>query len=352
MAKAVLRGVFHQDVLLHRPTHFLVRGQPKPMPEQPARMEAAAGLLARRGVPVETPPDYGSAPRAAVHSLEYLTFLETAHERWSALPESSPEVVPNVFQGPGMLTYPTSVLGQAGYHMSDTRCQIGAGTWPAVAAAANSAVHAARLVAGGDARYAYAACRPPGHHAGRERGGGFCYLNNAAIAAQEALSRMAADSRRARVAILDVDLHHGNGTQEIFYRRDDVLYVSVHADPNDFYPFMAGHRHERGEGPGLGFNCNLPLPIGASEEQFLDAVAEGLAAIRRFGPELLVLSLGFDPFEGDPLAAMRVTTPGFGRLGRMIAATDWPCAVIQEGGYAVADLAANLESFLDGLTGA
>jgi acetoin utilization deacetylase AcuC-like enzyme len=351
MANGELRGVFHGDVLLHRPTHFLVRGQPKPMPEQPERIEAAVALLTRRGVVVETPPDYGSAPRAAVHSVAYLGFLETAHARWSALPDSGPEVVANVFQGPGMLTYPTSVLGQAGYHMSDTRCQIGAGTWPAVAAAANTSVHAARLVASGDVRFAYAACRPPGHHAGRERGGGFCYLNNAAIAAQEALPRLAAEGGRGRVAILDVDLHHGNGTQEIFYRRDDVLYVSVHADPDDFYPFMAGHRQERGDDAGLGFNWNLPLPIGADEDTFLDAVAEGLSITSRFGPDLLVLSLGFDPFEGDPLAAMRVTTPGFARLGRMIAAVGWPTVVIQEGGYAVAALAANLDSFLDGLTG-
>lgn len=343
-----LRTVYHPDAVLHEPPQFLVRGQPRPVPERLERATAIAEFLARRGLPPETPPDYGPAPRAAVHSLDYLAFLESAHERWTALPDASPVVIPNVFRGPGMQSYPRHVVGQAGFHLSDTACPIGAGTWKAATASANAAVHAARLVTTGQARSVYAVCRPPGHHASRDRAGGFCYLNHAAIAAQESLSLLAGQGRRPRVAIIDVDVHHGNGTQEIFWEREDVLFVSIHADPDEFYPFMAGHAHERGAGRGRGYTLNLPLPVGTNENAFLEAVAEGCAAIRRYAPEVLVVSLGFDTFEGDPLAAFGVTTPGFGRLGNLLAQVDLPTILIQEGGYAVDALTANLGRFLDG----
>lgn len=178
--------------------------------------------------------------------------------------------------------------------------------------------------------------------------GGFCYLNHAAIAAEEARRLLAADGRPARVAILDVDVHHGNGTQAIFWERDDVFFVSIHADPTDFYPFMAGHAHERGAGRGLGYTLNLPLPIGTSEDSFLQAVEQSLSAIGRFAPSLMVLSLGFDTFKDDPLAAFGVTTPGFERLGRVIAGAGLPTVLVQEGGYAVDHLAENLAASLTG----
>ena len=217
-----MRCFHHPDTVLHQPPQFLVRGQPKPVPEKPERVAAVLDALNRRGDRLEQAPDAGPAARAAVHSPEYLAFLETAHARWMKLPDASSAVIPNVHRGPDMLSYPTSVVGQAGYHMSDTACPIAEGTWAAAKAASDCAVAAARVVASGEERAAYALCRPPGHHAGRDMAGGFCYLNHAAIAAQEALRLLAGRGLPPRVAVFDVDVHHGNGTQAIFWQRDDV----------------------------------------------------------------------------------------------------------------------------------
>ena len=340
--------VHHPDSGLHRPQGFFKRGQMVPMPELPERASGILAMLTQRGHPLEQAADAGPAPRAAVHSPILLRFLETAHARWIAQPGFGDVVVPNVFQGPGMTGYPSDVMAQAGYHASDLGAPIVAGTWAAAVASANVATQAARLVATGKSQAAYGLCRPPGHHAGRDRIGGFCYLNNAAIAAQEMLSLLPAQGRRPRVAILDVDLHHGNGTQEIFYDRDDVFFASVHADPAVFYPHLAGYRHEVGQGRGKGANLNLPLPVGTSEDVFLATLAEAIAAIKGFGPEALVISLGFDPFEGDPYHGFCVSTPGFARIGRAIAAMALPTVLVQEGGYAIADLQTNLACFLDG----
>jgi acetoin utilization deacetylase AcuC-like enzyme len=322
------------------------------VPEKPERVQAVLNALTARGDTLEVAPPCGPAPRAAVHSLEYLTFLETAHDRWSALPDASEAVIPNVHRGPDMTSYPSGIVGQAGYHMSDTACPIAEGTWAATSGATDCAVAATRLVVSGDADAAYALCRPPGHHAGRDMAGGFCYLNHAAVAAEEAVRLLAAAGKPPRVAIFDVDVHHGNGTQGIFWERDDVFFASIHGDPSEFYPFMAGYAHERGAGRGLGHTLNVPMPLGTSEEAFLDAVDATLETIGRFAPSLMVLSLGFDTFKDDPLAAFGVTTPGFERLGRAIAGAGVPTVLIQEGGYAVDHLAENLSRFLDGFEGA
>ena len=347
-----MRCFHHPDTVLHKPPQFLVRGEPKPVPEKPERVAAVLAALEARGDAIETAPDAGLAPLAAVHSAEYLAFLETAHARWTTLPDASSAVIPNVHRGPGMTSYPTGIVGQAGYHMSDTACPIAEGTYAAARGAADCAVAAARAVASGDVGAAYALCRPPGHHAARDLAGGFCYLNNAAIAAEESLALLGSRGLPARVAILDVDVHHGNGTQAIFWQRDDVFFASIHADPSNFYPFMAGYAHERGEARGEGATLNLPLAMGTSEEAFLTAVDKALAAISYYAPSLLVLSLGFDTFKDDPLAAFGVSTPGYARLGAAIAAAGVPTVLVQEGGYAVDHLAANLTRFLEGFEAA
>jgi len=344
----VVRAVHHPDVTLHAPETFFKRGHMMPMPELPARASGILSQLRTRGCPLDLAPDYGPGPRAAVHTPELLYFLETIHTQWTARPDFSDIVIPNVFQGPGMTGYPDDILGRAGYHASDLAAPICAGTWAAITAAANAAVHGAHLIAQGEPT-AYALCRPPGHHASRERIGGFCYLNNAAIAAQELVALLTAQDRRGRVAILDVDAHHGNGTQDIFWEREDVYFVSLHADPNGFYPYLAGFRSEVGAGRGLGYTRNYPLPIGTGEADYLDALADALNGIHHFGPDVLVVSLGFDAYEGDPYQGLKVTTPGFGRIGRMIADLGLPTLLIQEGGYAIEDLQTNLASFLDGL---
>jgi acetoin utilization deacetylase AcuC-like enzyme len=203
------------------------------------------------------------------------------------------------------------------------------------------AATAAQLVLEGEDA-AYALCRPPGHHAYRDLAGGFCFLNNSAIAAAQLRLR------HERVAILDVDVHHGNGTQGIFYERGDVLTVSIHADPASFYPFVWGYAHERGAGAGLGANLNIPLPIGTGDDGYLRALNAAQAMIEAFAPGALVVALGLDASEHDPLAGLAVTTDGFRRIGQAIARLGLPTVLVQEGGYLSDILGTNLTATLAG----
>ncbi len=336
--------VFCEQQRQHYPRHFLVSGRRQPNPERPERVDALLAAVRERGHRVIAPEDHGPGPRAAVHTPEYLRFLSTIHHHWRQLPGASEEVVPNIHPNGQGLAYPDSPVGQAGYHMADTACPITADTWGAVCASANVAAHAAQLVLerGGSA---YALCRPPGHHAFAHMAGGFCYLNNAAIAAQY-LRQV-----HERVAVLDVDLHHGNGTQNIFYRRGDVFTVSLHADPAGFYPYFWGHAHERGEGEGLGYNLNLPLPRGTGDQTYLETLKQALLRIHSFHPDALVVALGLDAFEGDPQAGLAITTEGFGRIAAAIASLGLPTVLVQEGGYLDEALGRNLARFLGGFVG-
>jgi acetoin utilization deacetylase AcuC-like enzyme len=233
------------------------------------------------------------------------------------------------------------ILAKAARYLADGSCPVGANTWRSAYWSAQSALAAAMDVNDGlDA--AYALCRPPGHHARADAAGGFCYLNNAAIAA-EALRR-----RFQRVAILDTDMHHGQGVQEIFYDRDDVLYVSIHGDPTDFYPVVAGFDDESGNGAGRGYNINLPMAHGAAESVFFDRLDEAIRALARFQPDALVLALGFDIYKDDPQAQVAVTTEGFGRLGARVGELRLPTVIVQEGGYHLDSLDANARAFFKG----
>ncbi|MEM6357322.1 MAG: histone deacetylase family protein, partial [Pseudomonadota bacterium] len=247
--------------------------------------------------------------------------------------------VPNIHPDRREAGYPRSAVGQAGYHQADTACPIGPATWDAAYLSAQCAVAATEAVLAG-AKAAYALCRPPGHHAFTDLAGGFCFLNNAAVAA-EALT-----TAGRRVAILDIDVHHGNGTQGIFYARRDVLTVSLHADPVRFYPFFWGHADERGEREGLGANLNLPLPRGTDDEAYLDALERALERVAMHAPDVLVVALGLDAHEGDPFKGFAVTTSGFGRIGSRIAKAGLPLVLIQEGGYLSAALGSNLAHVL------
>ncbi|MEQ8344889.1 MAG: histone deacetylase family protein [Sneathiellaceae bacterium] len=337
-----MRIVYDPEQKAHNPRHFLVRGQLKANPETPERVDILLRALQAAGHPVEAPADHGPAPRAAVHSPEYLQFLSSIAERWQSLPDAGGEVLPNVHPAARGGSYPRSAVGQAGYHMADTACPIAPETWRAACASANTAADAAARLLAGEGSSIYALCRPPGHHAFGDMAGGFCYLNNAAIAAQQL--RQAA----SRVAILDVDVHHGNGTQGIFYARRDVLTLSVHADPADYYPFFWGHAAERGAGEGLGFNLNLPLPVGSGDADMAGAVGTALARIAAYAPGMLVIALGLDASRDDPLQGMTVSPAGFGQIGRMIGAVPVPTLIVQEGGYVSPSLGENLAAFLAG----
>ncbi|MDZ7828160.1 MAG: histone deacetylase family protein [Halofilum sp. (in: g-proteobacteria)] len=328
----------------HDPDSFLVSGAQRPIPEVPERADRLLAAVERFGLSAAAPADHGIEPLARVHTPEYLEFLQTIHAQWQTL-GGSKEVVPNVHPDRRDGVYPSSPVGRAGFHLGDTACPVAAETWDAVRTSAHAAVSAAGAVLDGDP-HAYSLCRPPGHHAFADMAGGFCYLNNAAIAVEQLRAR------HPRVAVLDVDLHHGNGTQGIFYRRADVLTLSVHVDPDVFYPYFWGHAVERGAGAGLGCNLNLPLPLGAGDDLFLAALDTALRRLAAFAPGALVLSLGLDASEDDPFGGLRVTGEGFESIGHRVGRLDLPIVLVQEGGYLSDTLGDNLFRFLTGFTGA
>ena len=336
--------VFWDPVQLrHAPQFFLQRGLVRSNFEVPARAEALLEGVHALGLAPERPPAADRAALEAVHAPAYLGFLHDAAAEWAKLPEHGPELVPNIHPSAEMLAQGAqigdTIMGRLGWFTADTACPIGPGTWPAALAAAACAIAAADEAATG--RHAYALARPPGHHAYPARAGGHCYLNNAAIAAERLRARGA-----ARVAVLDIDSHHGNGTQGVFWERADVLFVSVHGDTKGYYPWYVGHASERGAGAGLGTNVNLPLPRGADDVAWLGALDLGLAALARFKPDALVLSLGFDASEHEPLSFLRVSADGFARAGEAVAGLGLPTAIIQEGGYDLDRLGRLLERCL------
>ena len=336
-----MKAVLDNRQSLHDPKHFMANGQTLPNPEQPARIKILQAGATAAGCEFQEPADVGMGPIAAIHSPQYLTFLQNIHTRWQRIEGASDEVIPNIHPANRTDTYPKSATGQAGFHQADTACPIAAGTWESAYWSAQSAITGADLIRNGE-RLAYVLARPPGHHAFGDMAGGFCFLNNSAIAA---------DRLRAaglRPTILDVDVHHGNGTQGIFYDRDDVLTVSLHADPARFYPFFWGHAHEVGTGRGQGFNLNIPIARGTGDDDYAPHLATALARIQNFGADVIVVALGLDAYIGDPFKALQITTKGFARIGAAIAKADIPVLFVQEGGYICDALGANLTSFLDG----
>lgn len=339
-----MKAIFDDRQWNHDPKHFLANGKILPNPEQPQRIEVLhAGAIAA-GCDFEAPGDAGLGPIAAIHSPEYLTFLQNIYVRWQHIDGAGDEVIPNIHPANRTDSYPLSAAGQAGYHQADSACPIASGTWEAAYWSAQSAVAGADLLLNGTDS-AYVLSRPPGHHAFGDLAGGFCFLNNSAIAAE----RLRIGGRRP--AILDIDVHHGNGTQGIFYDRSDVLTVSIHADPARFYPFFWGHAHERGSGAGLGYNLNLPLARGTDDDGFLTALETALSRIRAFGADALIVALGLDAYIDDPFKGFAVTTPGFARIGAALSGLNLPTVFVQEGGYLCDALGHNLTSILNGFQG-
>lgn len=334
---------FHPDQLLHRPKSYFSRGQMRTPQEVPERIAPLLKSVERLGFSVRTPNDYGTKPLLAVHDIAYLRFLESAYQRWHQVPEDwGDEVMSNVFVRQNNAL--RGVLAEAGRYLADGSCPIGQATWQAAYGAAQAAVAGAHALLSGD-QHAYALCRPPGHHARADAAGGFCYLNNSAIAAQVLRSQF------QRVVVLDTDMHHGQGIQEIFYHRPDVFYVSIHGDPTNFYPVVCGFDTERGAGAGLGYNLNLPMPHGSEESVFFDRLEQAERAIRLYAPDVLVLALGFDIYREDPQAKVAVSTEGFGQLGQCIRALGLPVLIVQEGGYHIDTLDVNSEHFFNGFLG-
>ncbi len=315
--------------------------------ERPARVDHIVQRLAERKF--SAPRDPGPVdlrPARALLDPGYLTFLETAWDAWKAAGNAGEIIATNVpARRMATARRPEHIEGLVGWYAHASETAMTRGTWAAACASLACAQAGARAIRGGAAS-AFALCRPPGHHATADQYGGYCFINNAAVAAQ-----MLRDAGAARVAILDIDFHHGNGTQDIFYDRDDVLFCSLHGAPEHTYPWFTGYADDAGSGSGAGFTRNYPMPPGTGYDRWGSALDETIRHIRGYGPDTLVVSLGVDAYKDDPIGFFTLDSPDFTDTGARIAALGLPTLFVMEGGYAVEQVGINTVNLLEGFLG-
>ena len=335
----------------HAPLAEIESSGLQPPFEHPGRADAIHATLAADGrFDIVEPDEWGTDAISAVHDSGLVEFLARAWADYQVRHPGTHDVVPDVFAMPGLLDgvgpFPERALvdHELGRWCFETTTPITEGTFDAARSAVDIALTATAGVIGGESTV-YGLCRPPGHHAPTGLYGGYCFFNNAAIAAHHVAS-----TTGSKVTVLDVDYHHGNGTQQIFYRRDDVQYVSLHGDPARAYPYVSGFADETGAGRGAGANLNVPLPAGTDDDAYLAALGRAADAIASFGPSLLIVSLGVDTFHNDPISDLAITTEGLRAQGELVAQLALPTVVLQEGGYDVAAIGDNVSAFLLGIT--
>jgi len=332
----VIFSELHQG---HAPESEFYRGERVPCFESPQRAEIVHEELTNRGYELTPPSGDSGEILQQVHSMAYLNFLQSAWQQWLALDakNSTLQPFPSVWPIRSLRSdiEPENFVAKLGLYSMDNGSPLDAGTWQAAKAGADAAFTAAKLLIGGE-KSIFCASRPPGHHAGRDFMGGYCFLNNAAVAAQTLRSQGC-----QRVAILDVDYHHGNGTQSIFYDRDDVLFASIHGDPSTEFPFYLGGADEQGEGAGYSYNCNYPLAVGSAVTEWFAALELASERILSYKADALVVSLGLDTFVNDPISGFRLELSDFRLLGKRLQKLGLPCIFIFEGGYATSELGLN-----------
>lgn len=314
-----VRIIYSNKHCAHNPPYEIYEGKDEPYAEKPERMQSIVQVLQDDEVTFFAPDYFSIDNLLRIHLREYIDFLR----KKSAQLEQS------------QVLYPS-------YFIMDTYTPITHNTYKAAKTAVDVALTGAEHLLGSN-QTTYAICRPPGHHADYKTMGGYCYFNNAAIAANHL-------SKNGRVAILDIDFHHGNGTQSIFYNRSDVLYVSIHADPHYRFPYSSGFANELGAGEGLGFNMNYPLSLGTTNEQYLHILKKAIKKINYFNPNFLIISAGFDTYEKDPIGGFKLTIPFYEKIGKEISKLKLPTLIVQEGGYNIKDLGKIALSFLKGIS--
>lgn len=339
--------IYTDDHRLHHGQHELIGGQFTPCFEKPSRADMVLDRVKAVGLgEIQAPRDFGLEPIRRIHTEGFVNFLQHAWRDWLATGRTH-DMLPIAWPTRRLLQKePDSIDGRLGYYSFDAGAPITAGTWQAITSSANVALTGQAELAKG-ARSVFSLCRPPGHHASADYMGGYCFFNNAAIATQAIL-----DQGAARVAILDVDYHHGNGTQELFYNRGDVLFASIHGDPLVEYPYFLGHADERGEGAGEGFNHNYPLAHGTGWDGWSAALEDACRKIAAYAPDAVVVSLGVDTYKDDPISEFKLDSPDYLRMGERIAALGLPTLFIMEGGYAVEAIGVNAVNVLQGYEGA
>jgi acetoin utilization deacetylase AcuC-like enzyme len=335
--------VFSDSHRLHHGTE-LKDGVLKPSFEQPSRADTVRDRVRHVGLgDIIVPRTFDRACYVNAHSERYVSFLETAWAQWAAVGRSH-DALPLVWPVRDLANQqvPDFIDGKLGFFAMDAGSPITANTWDAVKTSADIALTGLALIDEGHDS-AFALCRPPGHHAAREYMGGYCYLNNAAIAAQQAITQGA-----QRVAVLDVDFHHGNGTQNIFYDRPDVMFISLHGEPSVSYPYFSGFHTEQGTGAGEGFNLNYPLPKNTSWQAYKSALLDACKKLCDFAPQVLVISLGVDTFKDDPISHFLLESHDFLGMGEIIASVGVPTLFVMEGGYMVDEIGINAVNVLHG----
>lgn len=336
-----MKTIYSPDHYHHQGKFELINGEFMPPFENVRRMEIILEHLQHSKLGEILPPqDFGLEPIKRVHTERFVHFLQTAHHEWQKV-RGNTDALPLVWPNRGLrMIEPESIDGKLGYFSYDAGTPITATSWKAITSSVNVALTGAENILQGE-KVIFSLCRPPGHHADSEHYGGYCFFNNAAIAAQ-----YMRDHGADKVAILDVDYHHGNGTQSIFYDRADVLFVSLHAHPHQEYPHFLGYEDETGEGQGLGYTFNYPMRFGTDWQVFGQALEQGIKNVRAYKPDVLIVSLGVDTFEHDPISQFKLKHEDFSSMGRAIAALNLPTHFVMEGGYAIEAIGVNVVNTL------
>ena len=339
-----MKTFYSPNHTLHQPEREFYRGALVEPFERPERMDMILAQLQKTAPgSIHAPQAFGMQPVHAVHDAGYIGFLETCWQDWQDAGHAGDAIAacwPTRRMDGGVI--PDAINGKMGYYGMASDTSICKGTWQAALAGKDVALSATDAVLTKD-RAAFGLCRPPGHHAAVDQYCGYCFLNNAAISAQ-----YARDNGYRKVAIFDVDFHHGNGTQDIFYDRDDVLFLSIHGDPRQIFPYFLGHEAETGRGAGQGCNVNYTFGPGTQYSEWRNALIDGLDKIAAFGADLLVVSLGVDTFENDPISFFKLTHDDFINMGAAIAQAGLPTVFLMEGGYAIEDVGINVVNVLSG----